>query len=225
MKIFTKEEKQVRIAKNVAKLIDEDPKYTVVNLGVGIPTMVVDYLERKDVYVMAENGMLGVGPIVTGEDVEDNDLVNAGRQNVKETPGCMYFSSEYAFGLIRGGHIDATVLGAFEVDAQANVANWIVPGGKQLGVGGAMDLASGAKEVIIAMTHTSKTSTKLVKKCTLPMTAKSVVDHVVTEYAVFSFIGGKLLLEKIAPEITIEELQEITDIPFEAAENLRAMTV
>lgn len=225
MKELSKEEKQTRIAKNVARLIDDDKSYSVINLGVGIPTLVADYLEREDVYVIAENGMLGVGPIVTGDEVVDNDLINAGRQNVKETPGCVYFSSDFAFGLIRGGHIDATVLGAFEVDKDANVANWIIPGGKQLGVGGAMDLVSGAKKVIIAMTHTSKNGSKLVQQCTLPMTSKGTVSIVVTEYAVFQFIEEKLTLVKIAPEVTVDELREITDIEFAVNDCLRPFIV
>ena len=173
---------------------------------------------------MAENGMLGVGPIATGDEIHP-DLINASRQPVKETVGCCFFDSSMAFGLIRGGHVDATVLGAFEVDENADVANWIIPGGKQLGVGGAMDLVSGSKRVIIAMTHTSKTGPKLVKKCTLPLTAKGCVHTVVTEYGVFEFTSGKLVLKKLAPEITVEELRTITDIDFEVDANLREMVL
>lgn len=224
MKELTKDEKQVRIAKNVAALVDEDPFYSVLNLGVGIPTMSADFITRKDVYAMAENGMLGVGPIATGDEIHP-DLINASRQPVKETVGCCFFDSSMAFGLIRGGHVDATVLGAFEVDENADVANWIIPGGKQLGVGGAMDLVSGSKRVIIAMTHTSKTGPKLVKKCTLPLTAKGCVHTVVTEYGVFEFTSGKLVLKKLAPEITVEELRTITDIDFEVDANLREMVL
>ena len=144
MREFTKEEKQERIAKNVASVIDADKTMSFVNLGVGIPTLVADYIQRHDVYVMAENGMLGVGAAAPAE-LAHPDLINAGRQSVLETPGCSYTDSASAFGMIRGGYIDATVLGAFEVDQAADVANWIIPGGKQLGVGGAMDLVSGAK--------------------------------------------------------------------------------
>lgn len=224
MKEMTKEEKQERIAKNVAALIDEDPSYSVINLGVGIPTLVADYLTRPGVCVMAENGMLGVGPIASG-DASHPDLINAGRQSVLETSGCMYCDSATAFGLIRGGHIDATVLGAFEVDQAGNVANWIIPGGKQLGVGGAMDLVSGAKRVIIAMTHTSNNGSKLVSNCSLPLTAKGKVNTVVTEYAVFAFEGGNIVLKKIAPEITLDELKTITDITYTVADDLRQMAV
>lgn len=217
-----KDEKQARIAKNVAALINEDCFYTYVNLGVGIPTMVANYITREGVYIMAENGMLGVGPVTEPENTSP-DLINAGRQPVTETSGCIYTDSADAFGMIRGGHIDATVLGAFEVDQSGSVANWIIPGGKQLGVGGAMDLVSGARRVIIAMTHTSKTGTKLVKECTLPLTAKNKVNYVVTEFGVFEFTDGGIKLIKLAPELTLEEIKNITDIDYEVSENLKAM--
>lgn len=222
MRELSKEEKQQVIAKNVAKLFDEDPSYRVVNLGVGIPTMAANYVTRDDLTIMAENGMLGVGP-VTDEAHAHPDLINASRQSVLETPGCWYTDSAEAFGLIRGGHIDATVLGAFEVDQDANVANWIIPRGKQLGVGGAMDLVSGARKVIIAMTHTSKTGPKLIKHCTLPLTAKGKVSTVVTEYAVFSFENGRIELVKKADYISLEELKAITEVEYEVAENLGTM--
>ncbi|HBR07565.1 MAG TPA: succinyl-CoA--3-ketoacid-CoA transferase [Clostridiales bacterium] len=222
MKELSKEEKQERIAKNVARIIDEDTSLTFINLGVGIPTMVSNYVSRSDIYLMAENGMLGVGPIATGDDINP-DLINAGRQPVLETKGCSYMDSAEGFGMIRGGHIDATVLGALEVDQNADVANWIVPSGKQLGVGGAMDLVGGARKVIIAMTHTSKTGPKLVKRCSLPLTAKSSASIVVTEYAVFFFENGKVTLKKIASDITTEELARITDIEYVVSEQLGTM--
>lgn len=222
MKELTKEEKQLRIAQNVAAVINEDPFYKIINLGVGIPTTAADYITREDVYILAENGMLGVGPLAEGSQVHP-DRINASRQSVQETPGCCYCDSSMSFGMIRGGHVDATVLGAFEVDQEANVANWIIPGGKQLGVGGAMDLVSGARRVILAMTHTSKTGSKLVKRCTLPITARGKVNIVVTEYGVFSFENGQVILKKIAPDITQEELQSITDLTYHCAEDLRLM--
>ncbi len=222
MKELSKEEKQEKIAKNVARIIDEDTSLTFINLGVGIPTMVSNYVSRSDIYLMAENGMLGVGPIATGDDINP-DLINAGRQPVLETKGCSYMDSAEGFGMIRGGHIDATVLGALEVDQNADVANWIVPSGKQLGVGGAMDLVGGARKVIIAMTHTSKTGPKLVKRCSLPLTAKSSASIVVTEYAVFFFENGKVTLKKIASDITTEELARITDIEYVVSEQLGTM--
>ena len=222
MKELSKEEKQEKIAKNVARIIDEDTSLTFINLGVGIPTMGSNYVSRSDIYLMAENGMLGVGPIATGDDINP-DLINAGRQPVLETKGCSYMDSAEGFGMIRGGHIDATVLGALEVDQNADVANWIVPSGKQLGVGGAMDLVGGARKVIIAMTHTSKTGPKLVKRCSLPLTAKSSASIVVTEYAVFFFENGKVTLKKIASDITTEELARITDIEYVVSEQLGTM--
>lgn len=221
---LSKDEQKVRIAKNVAAIFDADESYSYINLGVGIPTMVADYVTREGVFLMAENGMLGVGP-VADEAHAHPDLINAGRQNVLETAGCAYFDSVDAFAMIRGGHIDATVLGAFEVDQHGNVANWIIPGGKQLGVGGAMDLVSGANRVIIAMTHTSKTGSKLVKNCTLPLTARGKVNAVVTEYGVFVFENGKITLTKIAPEISLDELKSITDLDYEVAENLAQMVI
>ncbi|MBR2591828.1 MAG: succinyl-CoA--3-ketoacid-CoA transferase [Oscillospiraceae bacterium] len=224
MKEFSKEEKQERIAKNVAALINEDPYYTFVNLGVGIPTLVANYISRDDVYILAENGMLGVGPVTTPEHAHP-DLINAGRQPVLETRGCCYMDSVMAFGMIRGGHIDATVLGAFEVAQNGDVANWIIPGGKQLGVGGAMDLVSGAKRVIIAMTHTSKTGPKLVRKCSLPLTARGKAAYVVTEYGVFAFDAGRITLIKLAPEITLDEIRSVTDVDYEVSESLRSMAV
>lgn len=221
---LSKEEKQIRIAKNVAALIDEDCRYNVINLGVGIPTMVSNYVTRKNVYIMAENGMLGVGPLADAEHAHP-DLINAGRQSVLETKGCWYTDSATAFGLIRGGHIDATVLGAFEVDQNGDVANWIIPGGKQLGVGGAMDLVSGAKKVIIAMTHTSKTGPKLIKECTLPLTARGKVNTVVTEFGVFEFENACVTLTRIAPEISLDELHAITKLDYKVSDSLKQMVI
>ena len=149
---LTKDEINARIAKNIAALFNEAEDITVINLGVGMPTQVSNYITNEKVFLQAENGMLGVGPIAVGDEI-DSQLINAGRQPVKMTPGCSFFDSTTSFAMIRGGHINATVLGAFEVDQDANVANWIIPNGKMFGVGGAMDLVAGAKQVIIAMTH------------------------------------------------------------------------
>lgn len=222
MRQLSKEEKQARIAKNVAAIIDGDEFYSVINLGVGIPTAAADYITREGVYILAENGMLGVGPAAPAGQAHP-DLINASRQPVLETKGCFYCDSAMAFGMIRGGHVDATVLGAFEVDEGGDVANWIIPGGKQLGVGGAMDLVSGARRVIIAMTHTSKTGSKLVKSCTLPVTAKGKVDLVVTELGVFSFEDGGVVLKKIAPDATLEEVKAATGLGFTPSEHLEVM--
>ena len=225
MQVLSKEETAARIAKNVAAMIDRQAEKTfVLNLGVGIPTQGATYVTNENVYIHAENGMVGVGPLATPEQVHPM-LINAGRQPVTETPGCAYLDSSLSFGMIRGGYVDATVLGAFEVDQDANVSNWIVPNGKQLGVGGAMDLVAGAKQVIIAMTHTSKGKAKLIPHCTLPITSPGAVKYVVTEYGIFDFCGGKVTLTAMAPDITLDELKSITALEYEVAENLQTMVV
>lgn len=222
MKVFNKEEIKIRIAKNVAAMIDADSQYYVINLGVGIPSMVSDYLTRNDVFVMAENGILGVGPVAHGSDIHP-DLANAARQPILETPGCCYFNSAESFAMIRSGRVDATVIGAFEVDRAGDVANWIIPGGNKLGVGGAMDLVTGARKVFVAMAHTNKGIPKLVEKCALPITAKERVNYVVTEYGVFEFGHGVVKLIKIASGVTVEEVQQITGFPFTWESNVDIM--
>ncbi len=217
-----KEAAGARIAKNIAALFDDAADITVLNLGVGIPTQVANYINNDNVFIQAENGMLGVGPIAVGDEIHPQ-LINAGRQPVRQTPGCSFFDSSASFGMIRGGHIDATVLGAFEVDQDGNVANWIIPNGKMLGVGGAMDLVVGAKKVIIAMMHTSKGVSKLLKKCTLPITGFGEVDVVVTELAVFFFENGKIVLKAIAPEADIDYVRSVTEFSFEVDGGLRKM--
>ena len=219
---ISKEEASSRIAKNIASLFNDSEDTTVINLGVGIPTEVSEYIYNENVYIQAENGMLGVGDIAVGDEI-NLDLINASRQPVKETPGCVFFDSSTSFGMIRGGHIDATVLGAFEVDQHGNVSNWIIPNGKMLGVGGAMDLVAGANKVIISMMHTSKGKPKLIKECTLPITAYGEVDVVVTELGMFFFENGKIILKAIAPEIDIESLRNVTGFEFEVSENLSLM--
>ncbi len=219
---LTKEEANIRIAKNIASLFNDTKVITIINLGVGLPTTVANYVNNDNVFIQAENGMLGVGPIAEGEEIHPQ-LINAGRQPVKQTPGCSFFDSATSFGMIRGGHIDATVLGAFEVDQEGNVANWIIPNGKMFGVGGAMDLVTGANKVIIAMMHTSKGKPKLIKKCTLPITGHGEVDVVVTELGMFFFEDGKITLKKIAPEINVEYLRSVTGFEFGVAEDLAQM--
>lgn len=219
---LSKEAVNARIAKNIADLFNQAQDIMFVNLGVGIPTEVVNYLDNDNIFVQAENGMLGVGPIATGDEIHPQ-LINAGRQPVKETPGCAFFDSCTSFGMIRGGHIDATVLGAFEVDQHGNVANWIIPNGKMLGVGGAMDLVVGAKQVIIAMQHTSKGQPKLIKECTLPITGHGAVDVVVTELAMFFFENNKIILKAIAPEVDIDYVRSLTGFSFEVGSELKTM--
>jgi len=219
---LSREDVAMRIAKNIAALFNSTNDVFVVNLGVGIPTEVSNYITNPNVFIQAENGMVGVGPIAVGEEIHPQ-LINAGRQPVKETSGCAYIDSSLSFGMIRGGHIDATVVGALEVDQHANVANWIVPGGKQLGVGGAMDLVTGARKVIVAMAHTSKGKPKFIKECTLPITGRGEVDVLVTELAIFSFEGGRVILQAIAPEVDVPYLRGVTEPEFELCENLQLM--
>lgn len=221
MRTIAEEEAKVRIAKRIAKEFTDEDNYTFLNCGVGVPTTVPDYIRSKYVVIHAENGMLGVGPLA-GPDNTDPQLINASRQPVCETPGCSFFDSSLSFGMIRGGHVDATILGALEVDKQGNIANWIVPNGRQLGVGGAMDLVSGANRVIIAMTHcTKKGQVKLRGRCQMPITAFGEADLVVTEYAVFTFREGRMMLSELAPELTLEELAGITEAHYMVDPDLR----
>lgn len=219
---FEPETAKARIARCIARELSEMSlaKNIFVNLGVGIPTMVAEYVSSKRVFLQAENGMLGVGP-AADEKHADPQLINAGRIKVTETPGCSYFDSSASFGMIRGGHIDATVIGAFEVDQSGNVANWIIPNGKMLGVGGAMDLVAGARRVFVAMQHLSgKGKSKLVRQCALPVTGYGSVDTVVTEYAVFRFTKGNMVLTSIAAEITLDELKSITPAEYVVSSKL-----
>lgn len=225
--MLSSDEAKIRIVKRIAKEFNSiDDRMMFINLGVGTPTMVSDYIESENVYIQAENGMLGVGPRAQCEEEMDYQIINAGRQIVTEKRGCCYFDSATSFGMIRGEHIDATVLGAFEVDQHGNVANWIIPNGKQLGVGGAMDLVSGAKRVIIAMPHLDKKGRARIKKrCTLPITGLNEVDMLVTDLGVFVFEEGKMILKEIAPEITLEELKELTEGEFEVSPNLKVIEI
>jgi 3-oxoacid CoA-transferase B subunit len=217
-----KEALSVRIARNVARMVDEARDTCLVNLGIGIPSLVANFITNENVYLHAENGIVGVGPLATPEQAHPM-LINAGRQPVCETPGCFYVDSALSFGLVRGGHVDITVLGALQVDREGNVANWIIPNGKQLGVGGAMDLVAGANEVIVAMAHTVKGKPRLLRKCTYPITGFAEVDVLVTEFAVFSFGGEGPVLREIAPDITLEELRGITEFDFGVSPECGAM--
>ena len=214
-----------RIAKRIAQEFRLTTNRLFLNLGVGIPTMVADYVNNANVFVQAENGMLGVGPLAKSDE-EDWQLINAGRQMVTMTKGCSFFDSAMSFGMIRGGHVDATVLGAFEVDEAGNIANWIIPNGKQLGVGGAMDLVSGANRVIVAIQHQDKKGkSKIKKNCALPITGFHEADLIITEYAVFAYEDGGLVLKEIAPEVTLEDIRMMTEAAYKVSTTVKTMDV
>lgn len=223
--LVPKEQAKARIARWIAREFMAQRRRLFINLGVGTPTLVANFIQSDRIFLQAENGMLGVGPKAPAGS-GDPLLINAGREQVTETPGCCFFDSATSFGMIRGGHIDATVIGAFEVDEQGNIANWIIPNGRQLGVGGAMDLVAGARQVVVAMPHCSGNGkSKLVHSCTLPVTGFQEADLVVTELAVFRFPEGRMTLTEIAPEIDLEGLKTMTEARFQVDAGLRTMAV
>lgn len=208
---FTREQ----IAQRISKEIKDG---FVVNLGIGIPTLVANYIPQgTNVMLQSENGLLGMGPFPLEKDV-DPDLINAGKQTVTAVPGASFFSSAESFEMIRGGHVNLTVLGAMQVDVERSIANWMVPGKMVKGMGGAMDLVAGARRVVVAMQHIDRSGDKkLLSKCTLPITGINCIDLVVSDYGVFEIHDKKFVLIEKAPDVTIEQIIRDTGAQVEVS--------
>jgi len=222
MELLSKEKTREIIAKRAAK---EFSHGDVVTLGIGLPTEVTKYVPKSmGVMFQSENGVLGVGNQVKGEDI-DPKIINAGGGYVDTVKGACFYDSQMALTLMRGGHIDATVLGALQVDGEGNLANWLIPNKFTPGMGGAMDLVVGAKKVIVAMEHTSKGQAKIVEKCTLPLTASKEVNLIITEKCVFRVTERGLVLEEINPMFSIDDIKHTTGASFIISDNLKEMEI
>lgn len=224
MKQLDENEMKIRIARRVASIL---PKEGCVNLGVGIPTLAVNYLAHdQKIYIQTENGMLGVGPAPkTDSDIVPN-LINASRKPITEIPGCCYFDSATSFAMIRSGRMDATVIGAIEVSEHGDLANWALPGKGVLGPGGAMDLVVGVKNVIVATQHVAKSGKhKIVKECSVPITGLEVVNTLVTEFAVFKFVNHAMVLTGYTSDVTLNDIKEMTSAYYTVAEDVQILEV
>lgn len=217
-----KNEMREVIAKRAAKELHDGD---VVNLGIGIPTMIPNYLpEGVEVVLQTENGAMGMGP-TPAEGQEDKNMINAGGGYITLNPGACTFDSATSFAIIRGGHVNVSFLGALQVDEKGNLANWIIPGKMAPGMGGAMDLVVGARRVILTMEHTQKGAPKILKECTLPLTAAGQVDMIITEMGVMDITSEGIVLKEIHPEFTVEQVQAATDAKLIISPDLKPMDI